>query len=213
MSNKKYNTTRIKARNFLTNTAYSQLKNDDFANANFILDVFILLVQNTNVFPVDRKFSSQNDQQMIYMLWEKCVPSSFYKFLCQTKNFMYMNGLEVLHPKVTEIVMQYLKSDPKSIEEFIVYFNKFQQIYQYACSMLFVKFSVQNQKCGIDSRAFFMLHFKDWQDKKRRRKDIGKSAEAYVARREEDINEFKQKLINPDEQSKLQYPYVKAMKN
>ena len=111
---KKRESIKQQTRNFLTYIANTRLKNDDFANRNFILDVFILLLQNLDPFSVDRKLISQNDQQMIYMLWEKRVPSSFYQFICQMKNFMYMNGLEILHPKVTEIVMQYVKSSLSS---------------------------------------------------------------------------------------------------
>ena len=43
-----------------------------------------------------------------------------------------------------------------------------------------------------------MLHFKDWQDKKRRSKNISKSAETYVVRKEKDINESEQKPFDPD---------------
>ena len=101
---------------FLTNISYTQLKNNHFANGNFILDIFILLEHNLNALSVGRKLISQDDQQIIYMLWEKCVPSSFYQFICQTKNFMYINGLEVFHSKVTQIVTYYVKSDPKNID-------------------------------------------------------------------------------------------------
>ena len=78
-----------------------------------------------------------------------------------------MNGLqvEVFYPKVNGIVMLYLKSDQKNIKEHIVCFHKYQQIYQYVYSMLFSKVFVQNQKHSVDSYTFFMLHFKDWQDK------------------------------------------------
>ena len=41
---KKYSSTKIKARNFLTNVSYSGVKNGDFENRSFVLDIFTYLI-------------------------------------------------------------------------------------------------------------------------------------------------------------------------
>ena len=46
----KYSPTRIKTRNFLSNISYTGINKNDFYNENFILDVYMLLVKNLNLF-------------------------------------------------------------------------------------------------------------------------------------------------------------------
>ena len=47
---------------------------------------------------------------MVYMLWEKCIPSTFYKYICQKENFMSLNGLGIAYyktkGKVNKFVMK-----------------------------------------------------------------------------------------------------------
>ena len=46
----KYSPTRVKSRNFLSNIGYTSINKSDFYNENFILDVYIFLVKNLNLF-------------------------------------------------------------------------------------------------------------------------------------------------------------------
>lgn len=85
------------------------------------------------------------------------------------------------------ILKRLVKKHSNNIKDLVPYFIKYQQIYQYVYIMLFAKFFMQNQKRGVD------WHFKDWLDKKR--KSGGR-------RKEEDINKFKQKPIDPNAQPK-----------
>lgn len=66
----RYNNKRIKARNFLKNIVYSALNKNDHLNRASVVNAYTLLTQNSNPFSLDRKFNSQNDQQMISMIWE-----------------------------------------------------------------------------------------------------------------------------------------------
>ena len=61
LARKRYSTTRIKARNFLTNIAYRRYKKFDFNNGNFVIDVYSFLLQNLNPLMINRKF----DMKMI----------------------------------------------------------------------------------------------------------------------------------------------------
>ena len=45
-SERKYTTTRIKSRNFLSNIAYVGINKEDFYNENFIFDVYLLVTKN-----------------------------------------------------------------------------------------------------------------------------------------------------------------------
>ena len=102
-SERKYTTTRIKSRNFLSNFAYAGINKDDFYNENFIFDVYLLVTKNLNLFSLDRKLGDKNKHEIIYMLWKKCMPQRFYQHICKEKNFLSFNGKNVLQPKVSEI--------------------------------------------------------------------------------------------------------------
>ena len=103
---KKYTATRVNSRNFLSNIAYAGINKEDFYNDHFIFDVYLLVTKNLNPFSLDRKLADKNKHEMIYMLWKECIPQKFYKHICKEKNFLYLNGKNVLHPKVYEIITE-----------------------------------------------------------------------------------------------------------
>ena len=88
----KYFPTRIKSRNFLLNISYTGISKNDFYIENFILDVYVLLVKNLNSFSLSRKISDKTKHEMVYMLWRECIPPDFYRYICEEKNFIYLNG-------------------------------------------------------------------------------------------------------------------------
>ena len=106
---KRYTNTRIKSRNFLSNIAYVGINKEYFYNENFIFDVFLLVTKNLNPFSLDRKLADKNKHEMIYMLWKECMPRNLYRHICKDQNFLYLNGKNVLQPKVLEIIHDYLK--------------------------------------------------------------------------------------------------------
>ena len=51
---RKYTTTRIKSRNFLSNISYVGINKEDFYNKNFIFHVYLLVTKNLNPFSLDK---------------------------------------------------------------------------------------------------------------------------------------------------------------
>ena len=78
---RKYATTQIKSRNFLSNIVYVGINKEDFYNENFIFDVYLLHTKNLNPFSLDRKLGDKNKHEMIYILWKECMPQKFYKHI------------------------------------------------------------------------------------------------------------------------------------
>ena len=68
LSQRKYTTTKIKSRNFLSNIAYVGVNKEDFDKENFIFDIYLLVTKNLNLFSLDRKLGDKNKHEMIYML-------------------------------------------------------------------------------------------------------------------------------------------------
>ena len=54
---KKYTTTRMKLRNFLSDIAYGGINKEDYYNKNFIFDVYLLLTKNLSPYYLDRKLA------------------------------------------------------------------------------------------------------------------------------------------------------------
>ena len=83
----KYFPTRIKSRIFLSNISYTGISKNDFYNENFILDVYVLIVKNLNPFSLSRKITDKTKHKMVFMLWRECIPSEFYRYIWEEKNF------------------------------------------------------------------------------------------------------------------------------
>ena len=104
---KKYTTTRIKSRNFLSNIAHIGIKKEDHYNKKFIFAVYLLLTKNLNPFSLDRKLGDKTKYEMIYMLRREFMAVEYYKFIFEEKNFIYLNGKNILQPTVLQIIVDF----------------------------------------------------------------------------------------------------------
>ena len=99
---KRHTTTCIKYRKFLSNIVV--INKEDYYNESFVFDVSLLVTKNLNPFSLDRKLADKTKREMIYMLWKEWIPQKFYKHIYKEKNFLYLNGKNVLPLKVLEII-------------------------------------------------------------------------------------------------------------
>ena len=53
--------------------------------------------------------------EMVYMLWRECIPSEFYKYICEDENFKYLNGRDVSQPGVLEIVDSFIDQGKENL--------------------------------------------------------------------------------------------------
>ena len=63
-----------------------------------------MATKNINPFSLERKMFDLKNREKIQMFCEECNEPSFYKHICQPDNFMYLNGKNVIHPYVVEVV-------------------------------------------------------------------------------------------------------------
>ena len=54
-----YSNTKVKTKSLLTNVSYRKLKQSDFRNSNFIVDILSFLVQNFNPINLDIKLDRE----------------------------------------------------------------------------------------------------------------------------------------------------------
>ena len=71
------------------------------------------------------------------MLWKECMPLKFYQHICKEKNFLYLNRKNVLQPKVTKIINEYLNEDTENYNEIRNNLSQYKNIFQYVYSNIF----------------------------------------------------------------------------
>ena len=162
---KRYTTTCIKSRNFLSNIAYVGINKEDYYNENFVFDVYLLIIKNLNPFLLERKLADQTKHEMIYMLWKECMPQKFYKHICKEKNFLYLNDKNVLQPKVLEIITDFLVEDKNNYRELRNNLPSYKSIFQYIYSNVFPEIYCSTEKPGFSLKSNFHIIFKTYKDK------------------------------------------------
>ena len=140
---KLYTTTRIKLRKFISNISHVGINKEDFYNKNFVFDIYTFLTKNFNPFSLDRKLNDQKKHEMIYMLWKECMPSDFYRYIFTEENFLYLNGKNVLYPKLTEIISKFIRVDEKNYNKLRNNLCQFKNIFQYVYSNMYLRCIVQ----------------------------------------------------------------------
>ena len=192
----RYSPTRVKSRNFLSNISYNSISKADFYNENFILDVFILLVKNLNPFSLQRKISDKFKHEMIYMLWRECIPTAFYRFICQEENFRYLNSRDVSQPGVLEIVGKFVDEDKNNLRLLQQCLANYKDIFQYVYSCTYPEIYTMSEKRGIDMKSNFYILFKTFKDKLLlKQQQLAKRTEIYEAEHK-DESEFEQKPVS-----------------
>ena len=132
---------------------------------NFILDVYVLLVKNLNPFFLSRKILDKTKHQMVYMLWRECIPSDFYRYIYEEKNFVYLNGRDVGEPGALEIVGNFIDQGKKNLRMLQEHLARYKDIFQYVCSPVFPEIYKTSEKRGFDLKSNFHIMFKAYRDK------------------------------------------------
>ena len=195
---KKYTTTCIKSRNFLSNIANVGISKEDYYNENFVFDVYLLLTKNLNLFSLDRKLADKNKHEMIYMLWKECVSAKFYKHICKEQTFLYLNGKNVLQPKVVHIINDFIREDENNYKELRNNLSSYKSIFQYVYSNIFPEIYCATGKRGFSLKSNFHIIFKTYKDKKSWEVSLGKNPENYE-KISNKMNIYEQKPINVDQ--------------
>ena len=159
---KKYTTTWIKSRNFLSNIAYVGINKEDFYNENFTFDVYLLVTKNLNPFCQDRKLAGT---------WSTCSGKnarhkSSTNISAKKRNFckkklLYLSKKNFLQPKVLEIIIDFLKEDEKNSKYFLHNnLSSWKNIFQYVYySNVFPEIYCSTEWCGFDLKSNFHINF------------------------------------------------------
>ena len=144
---------------------------------------------------MDWKLSDQNKHEMIYMLWKKCIPADFYKFICKEEHFLYLSGKNVLYPKIAEIVCKFIEETEKNYRQLRNNLYQFKEIFQYVYLTVYPEIYFTKERRGFDFSTF-QLVFKTYKDIKKL-EHLGKEPSNSTKDRNETFN-FEQKPFEID---------------
>ena len=140
---------------------------------------------------------------MTYMLWKECMPVKFYKHICKEKNFLYLNGKNVLQPKVLEIISKFIDENKNNYKQLQNNLSSYKSIFQYVYSNFFPEIYCSTEKRGFDLKSNFHIIFKTYKDKKQLKSSLGKNPNNYESIRDEK-NIYEQQPINIDQFNEIE---------
>ena len=160
------------------------------------MDVFVLLVKNLNPFSLTRKITDKTKHEMVYLLWRECIPSEFYRYICEEKNFIYLNSRDVGQPGVLEIVEGFINQGKQNLRMLQEHLARFKDICQYVDSHVFPEIYTTSEKRGFDLKSNFHILFKAYRDKMLiRQQSTAENPANYDLQNQKETSEFDQKLI------------------
>ena len=191
--NTQYSSTKVKARNLLTNVGYRRFKESDFTNSSFIIDILSFLLQNFNPINIERKVDTENEQQMISFLWEVCVPVSLTTHIFMPENYQIIADPKLTYQKANTIVKNWMLNANIS-EVYQIIASNFKSIH-FIYSFLYPKLYSRINSFGIKNKSQFDLAFTLYKTNKIQSNFEaflpGKNPTAYVKREEVNVNEQK----------------------
>ena len=136
---------------------------------------------------VNTKFGNENDRQCVKILWQKCIPQSFTRYIFLYDNFLALTQIEITYQEGSGMVKQFLKEHPNEVN-------------QYFYATLFPKYYSHNNKFGIQNKSLVDLAYREWIFNIKNRSQVAKDPNSYN-KQERNINGFEQVPIKEKEPS------------
>ena len=169
---KGYSSTKIKARNFLTNVSYNRIKATDYKNKDFVIDCFTFLLLYLNPFYLERKFESEIEREFVNTLWTFLMPSNLYTYICQSENMKALNKIKIKYQDAKDILLDFLKEESNNNDD--VGFNVLSSflekdaiLYQFLYGNLFLKCFSRVNDYGIRAKTLFNTYYTNFNVQKK----------------------------------------------
>ena len=95
------------------------------------------------------------------------MPANVYKDICSGDNFLYLNGKNVLQPKVSELINDLLDQDKKNYVLLRNNLFQFKNIFQYVYANVYPDIYCSTKGRGFDLKSTIHMVFKVYKDKKK----------------------------------------------
>ena len=164
---KKYNNSKVKARNFLSNVSYNRITKLDYRNQNFVVDCFTFLILYLNPFYLERKFESNVEREFINVLWLFLMPNNLYDYIHQNDNMTTLIKLKVKYPDAKKIILDFLKHDQGNLKVLSDYLEKNGILYQFLYGNLFPKCFCRVNDYGVKAKLLFNTYYQNFNVQKK----------------------------------------------
>ena len=157
----------------------------------------MLVIKHLNSFSLERKLGDKNKHEVIYIIWKEFMPQAFYRHICKEKNFLYINGENLLQPKVSEIITEFLAEKDENYKQLRNNLSHSKNIFQYVYSNVFPEIYCSTERRGFNLKSNFHIIFKTYKDKKNVESSLGKNSYNYEGVQDETFV-YEQKPIEID---------------
>ena len=154
--------TKVKARNFLTNVSYNRITAVDYRNNNFVIDCFTFLVLYLNPFYLERKFESDVERDFINVLWTLLMPSNLYDFINENDNMTTLNKIKIKYVDVKKMMLQFLQRDQDNMNVLASYLEKNAILYQFLYGNLFPRCFCRIDDYGVKAKTLFNTYYQNF---------------------------------------------------
>ena len=186
---KNYSTSKIKARNFLTNVSYNRITAVDYKNQNFVVDCFTFMIWYLNPFYLERKFETIIEREFVSTLWMFLMPSNLYDFISQNENMAQLNKLKIKYYDAKKIIVKFLQSDEGNLKVLSDYLEKNGILYQFLYGNLFPKCFSRINDYGVKAKTLFNTYYQNLN----LQKNILNWQNSNLQIKREEVNELEQK--------------------
>ena len=159
---KSYSSTKIKARNFLTNVSYNRVTIADYRNKNFVVDCFTFLVLYLNPFYLERKFETEVEREFVNTLWAFLMPSDLYNYISQGENVLTLNKIKIKYQDAKDIILGFLQSAESNFGVLSNFLEKNAILYQFLYGNLFPKCFSRVNDYGVRAKTLFNTYYQNF---------------------------------------------------
>ena len=153
------NSSKVKARNFLTNVSYNRIAASDFENNNFVIDCFTFMIIYLNPFYLERKFETVIEREFINVLWAFLMPESLYRYINLDDNLKTLNKINVKYQEAKTIIINFLEENLANLSSLSAFLQKNAVFYQYLYGNLFPKCFSRVNDYGISAKTSFNKYY------------------------------------------------------
>ena len=157
-----YSSTKIKARNFLTNVLYNRVTVADYKNKNFVIDCFTFLILYLNPFYLERKFETDVEREFVNTLWAFLMPSNLYNYKSQGENMKTLNKIKVKYQDAKDIILRFLEYDQGNLSVLSSFLEKNAILYQFLYGNLFPKCFSRVNDYGVRAKTLFNTYYQNF---------------------------------------------------
>ena len=161
-----YSSTKIKARNFLTNVSYNRVTIADYRNKNFVVDCFTFLVLYLNPFYLERKFETELEREFVNTLWAFLMPSNLYNYISQGENVLTLNKIKIKYQDAKDIILGFLEYDESNFSVLSNFLEKNAILYQFLYGNLFPKCFSRINDYGVKAKTLFNTYYQNFNSQK-----------------------------------------------